>query len=77
MATEKQVNDRRLYEAMLQIRNAPVLAAFKEYLESLREDSRDRLENTLSAVDQGKAQLLKKLLDEIEKAPKVLESLDR
>lgn len=71
------MKDRALYESLQVIRNSDQFSALREWLKDQREKSRDRLEVTDDSyqVEQGKAQMLKKLLDAIETSPEVLNKI--
>jgi ABC-type Fe3+ transport system substrate-binding protein len=71
------MSERNKYEALLKIRNRDDLHAFVDWLKELRENARNQLETQVQGVQiaQGKAQVLKEILDAIESSPKVLEKL--
>jgi hypothetical protein len=68
------MNERALYEALTRLKNDKSLSVVKEWLDTMREESRNRLETQVDHVaqEQGKAQVLKKILDAIDKAPEIL-----
>lgn len=67
---------RPLYEGLLRIKNDKQLAPVVEWLNSLREQTREKLETSSVVnvqVEQGKAQILSKILAAIENSPETLE----
>jgi flagellar hook-basal body complex protein FliE len=73
------MTERQKYEALLKIRNRDELAAFVEWLKSLRETARTQLETQAVGfqIAQGKAQILKEILEAIENAPKSLDKISK
>lgn len=71
------MNTRNLYEALVRLRNDKGLAPIVEWIQTLREDSRARLETQVDnvQVEQGKAQAFKKILEAIEKSPEILQTI--
>lgn len=73
------MKDRTLFENLVRIRNAPDMAAFKQWLNTQHEESRDRLSNLPDEAnfrkEQGVAQTYAKILAMIEDSPKLLEKL--
>lgn len=63
-----------LYEALVRIKNDPTMQPVVEWLKELREAARDRMETCGDnhQIEQGKAQVLKKILNDIERAPEFL-----
>lgn len=66
--------DVELYEALLKVRNDPALKPIVKWLEDMRESTRDRLETCPDRyqVEQGKAQVLRRILTDIAQAPTIL-----
>lgn len=71
------MNERNLYEGLIRLKNDPAFSPVVEWIKGLREESRSRLETQVEnvAVEQGKAQAYKKILDAIEKSPQVLQTI--
>lgn len=71
------VKQRALYEALLRLKNDKSFESVIDWLKELREETRTQLETQTDRfhVEQGKAQMLKKILDSIETAPQVLEKI--
>ena len=63
-----------LYEALVRIKNDPTMQPVVEWLKEMRATARDRLETCgdMHQIEQGKAQVLKKILNDIEQAPTIL-----
>lgn len=63
-----------LYEALVRIKNDPAMQPVVEWLKEMRETARDRMETCGEnhQTEQGKAQALKKVINDIERAPEFL-----
>ncbi len=68
-------DSRQLYAALLRIKNDPEFAPVKEWLQTMRDNSRDRLETIVDnhQTEQGKAQILKRILETIEDSHKYMD----